>query len=50
MESDMRKCLDELIEWWKEYQSYDEIEGVELHKLRDIMARLCLKYVGRDKV
>ena len=50
MESDIKKCVDELIEWWKGNQYHDEIQGEDVQKLRDIMARLSLKYVGREKV
>lgn len=49
MESDMKAALDELIEYWKEYQDHTLLESGDLEILKDIMARVCLKYLGRAK-
>lgn len=46
MESDMKRALDELFQWWKDQQDKDEITGEDFDKFRDIMARLSLKYYG----
>lgn len=50
MESDIKKCLDDLMCWWKEHQNYTEIYSGSLEELEGIMKRLCLKYLGREKV
>lgn len=50
MESDMKAALDALVEWWKRCQRKDVIEGGDMDELRDVMARLCLKYIGKEGV